>query len=294
MCAAVVRNVKKPVEYEPTVVEVRRDTHDTVTLFLDFGDSPVEYRAGQFLNIDPHQFGALGRLAAYLEEKKGRKEPIRSYSMCSAPHERYVAITIKDEEFIPGVTLYPPLLSPYLVHAPLVGTRVKVTGFMGPYQLPPDVDQRTQHVVHVVAGSGAVPNFAMLKDALHRGLAVRHTFLASNKTWGDILYREELEALERAHPDRLRVLHTLTRETDEARFGGNVRKGRISHALLDELIPDRDTCFVYVCGPAITPWDRRKALETRTTATPRFMEAVLGHLHELGIQDARIKREAYG
>ncbi|RKI25556.1 oxidoreductase, partial [Corallococcus sp. AB004] len=43
-----------------------------------------------------------------------------------------------------------------------------------------------------------------------------------------------------------------------------------------------------------TPWDRRKALETRTPATPRFMEAVLGHLHELGIPDKRIKREAYG
>ena len=40
--------------------------------------------------------------------------------------------------------------------------------------------------------------------------------------------------------------------------------------------------------------DRRKALETRTPATPRFMETVLGHLHALGISDKRIKRETYG
>jgi 3-ketosteroid 9alpha-monooxygenase subunit B len=139
-----------------------------------------------------------------------------------------------------------------------------------------------------------VPNFSILKDALHRGLRPRHTFLFSNKTWADILYRDELEALERAHPDRLRLVHTLTRETDESRFGPSVRKGRVHQSLLEELIPDRDTCLVYVCGPAITPWDRRKALETRTPATPRFLETVLGYLHDMGIDNKRIKRESYG
>ncbi|MCE9671908.1 oxidoreductase [Myxococcus stipitatus] len=285
---------RKPVEYEVTVDRVRMDTHDTATLFLDFGDRPPEYKAGQFLNIDPHQFPALGRLSAYLQEQKGRKEPQRSYSLASAPHERFVAITVKDEEFIPGLTRYPPLLSPFLVHGRLTGARLRVLGFMGPYVLPDDVDQRTDHIVHLVAGSGAVPNFAILKDALHRGLKPRHTFLFSNKTWGDVLYREELEALERQHPDRVRVVHTLTRETDESRYGPRVRKGRVHQALLEELIPDPGSCLVYACGPAITPWDRRKALETRTPATPRFIETTIGHLHALGIEDKRIKRETYG
>ncbi len=294
MSAVVTTARNRPREYEVTVTEVRLETHDTATLYLDFGPERPEYRAGQFINIDPHQFPALGRLAAYLQEHKARKEPARSYSMASAPHEPLVSITVKDEDYIPGFTRYPPLLSPYLVHGRLTGARIKVLGFMGPYVLPEDVEERTEHLVHVVAGSGAVPNFAIIKDALHRGLKPRHTLLCSNKTWGDILYREALEALERAHPDKLRVVHTLTRETDESRFSPSVRKGRISEALLAELIPDRDKCLVYVCGPAITPWDRRKALETRTPATPRFMEAVLGHLHDLGIEDKRIKRESYG
>ncbi|MCY1035118.1 oxidoreductase [Corallococcus sp. BB11-1] len=285
---------KKPVEYEATVTAVRMETHDTATLLLDLGPGPLDYKAGQFLNIDPHQFPALAHQCAYLQEQKGRKEPARSYSLASAPHEPHVAITVKDEEFISGVTRYPPLLSPLLVHGRLTGARLKVTGFMGPYVLPDDVADKTDHVLHLVAGSGAVPNFAMLKDALHRGLKLRHTFLASNKTWGDILYREELAALERSAPDRVRVVHTLTRELDETKYGPQVRKGRVNEALLQELLPDRDTCLVYVCGPAITPWDRRKALETRTPATPRFMEAVLGHLHALDIPDKRIKREAYG
>ncbi len=285
---------QRPREYEVTVAEVRRESHDTVTLFLDFGPEAPTYRAGQFINLDPHQFRAVSRLAAFLQEKKGRKEMARSYSIASAPHEPRLALTIKEEEYIVGLTQYPPLLSPYLVHAPLTGTRIKVLGFMGQYTLPEDVEQRTDHLVHIVAGTGAAPNFGLIKDALHRGLKVRHTLLCSNKTWGDILYREPLEALERAHPDKLRVVHTLTRETDESRFSPAVRKGRVSHALLQELIPDAATCLAYVCGPAITSWDRRKALETRTPATPRFLETVLGHLHELGVDDKRIKREAFG
>jgi ferredoxin-NADP reductase len=109
-----------------------------------------------------------------------------------------------------------------------------------------------------------------------------------------MLFREALEKLEATHPETVRVLYTLTRETDESRFSPKVRKGRVSQALLEELIPDRQTCLVYACGPAITPWDRRKAMETRTPATPRFMEAVLGHLHTIGVDDKRIKRETYG
>ena len=296
MSAAATSPRPRPQEYEVTVSRVRLETHDTVTLWLDFGPERPAYQAGQFINLDPHQFRALGHTAAFLQELKGRKEPARSYSLASAPHEPLLAITVKDEEFVPGLTRYPPLLSPYLVHAPLTGSRLRVLGFMGPYVLPEDVETRAEHILHIVAGSGAVPNFSIVKDALHRGLKPRHTFLAANKTWGDALYREELEALERAHPDRLRVVHTLTRETDESRFGPTVRKGRVGEALLTELLPEaeRAASLVYVCGPAITPWDRRKALETRTPATPRFMETVLGHLHTLGLEDKRIKREAYG
>jgi ferredoxin-NADP reductase len=285
---------KKPLDYEVTVTEVRMETHDTATVLLDFGGAPVEYKAGQFINIDPHQFPALRALAAFLQEQKGRRELFRSYSMSSAPHEPLVAITVKDEEFLPGLTKYPPLLAPYLLYGRLPGARIKVQGFMGPYTLPDDVQERTDHIVHIVAGSGAVPNFAILKDALHRGLKLRHTFLCSHKTWADMLFREALEKLESTHPETVRVLYTLTRETDESRFNPKVRKGRINQALLEELIPDWQTCLVYACGPAITPWDRRKAMETRTPATPRFMEAVLGHLHTLGVDDKRIKRETYG
>jgi ferredoxin-NADP reductase len=284
---------KRPEPFDVTLTEVRFESPDTATLYLD-PHGHTDYRAGQYVAIDPHQFLSLRPWIAWLEEQKGRREPIRQYSLTSAPHEPLVAITVKEEEYVPGRTKYPPLLSNHLVRALAPGARFTVTGYSGPYILPPDIEQHTDLVVHVVAGSGAVPNFSILKDALHRGLPVRHVLLTSNKTRADILFRRELDALARAHPTRLQVVHTLTRDPDAAEEG--LRLGRISEALLEEHIPAdrRERCFVYACGPAILPWDRRAALEAGTSPTPRFMETVLGHLHALGIHDKRIRRETYG
>ncbi len=269
---------------------------DTVTLTIDPDGAPElpPYRAGQFLTIDAGQFPQLGALKAFLESQKGHREPVRAYSLTSAPHEPELAITVKDELFTPGRNRYPPLLAPHLVHGLRAGDRIRVKGFNGPYVLPETVEEDTETLLHVVAGSGAVPNFSILKDALHRGLKLRQIYLASNKTLVDVLFRAELESLARAHPDRLRVVHTLTRETEENAKAGGARQGRITRELLAELLPQPDRCRVYVCGPAITTWDRRSAMETKTTAEPRFLETVLAHLRAVGVPDKRIKREAYG
>ena len=147
------------------VADVTEETPDTSTLVLFTGNDRLEYKAGHFLTIDPHQFEALDRFTAFLEDLKGKREPPRAYSMCSAPHERYLAVTVKEERFVPGATKYPPLLSPLLVKRTVRGMRLVVTGFTGPYTLPPDITSQTDHVVHVCAGSGSVPNLSILKCA---------------------------------------------------------------------------------------------------------------------------------
>ena len=67
-------------ELEVMIVEARRDTPDTTTLFMFAGNEPVEYEAGHFCTIDPHQFGELEHFIAYLEDQKGTKEKPRAYS----------------------------------------------------------------------------------------------------------------------------------------------------------------------------------------------------------------------
>jgi 3-ketosteroid 9alpha-monooxygenase subunit B len=286
---------RRPIkQLEVMVASVIAETDDTTTLVLFTGNDRLEYEAGHFLTVDPHQFEALERFTAFLEDMKGRREAPRAYSLASAPHEKHIAITVKEERYVSGQTRYPPLLSPLLVKRTAPGARMIVTGFTGPYTLPADVETRTDHLVHVCAGSGSVPNFAILKHALHAHPRLRHTFVYANRTWRDVIYLRDLDGLAARHPDRLRVVHALTREPDAERLGPDVRAGRVSAALLREVIPDPTATVVLACGPAVSVHDRQIARERGTRPAPRFMETVLGALDELGVPKDRVLRESYG
>lgn len=134
---------KRVRELEVMVAAVKAETHDATTLVLFTGNDRLDYQAGHFLTIDPHQFLELERFIAYLEEVKERRELPRAYSLSSAPYENQLAITVKEEKFSVGRTMYPPLLSPLLVRGLSVGMRLTVTGFTGPYTLPADIPART-------------------------------------------------------------------------------------------------------------------------------------------------------
>ena len=280
-------------QMEVMVAEAVQETADTTTLVFFTGNDRLDYRAGHFLTIDPHQFEGLERFIAFLEDLKGKAEPPRAYSMASSPHEKQLAVTVKEERYTSGATKYPPLLSPLLVKRIPRGTRLVVTGFTGPYTLPEDIESKTDHLVHVCAGSGSVPNFAILKFALAHHPRLRHTFVYSNRTWDDVIFRRQLDALAAEHPDRLRLVHTLTREADETRRGA-ARTGRVSVELLREVVPDPSAVRVFACGPAISVWDRKAAREKGVAPTPRFLETVLDGLKAIGVRSEQITRESYG
>jgi ferredoxin-NADP reductase len=279
---------------EVMVAEVIRETHDAVTLVFFTGNDTLTYRAGHFLTIAPHQFPQLAGLTNYFEHVKGRKEPQRAYSMSSAPHERLLAVTVKEEPYIPDQTPYPPLLSPFLVHGLAAGQRLRVVGFTGPYTLPEDIDSQTDHLVHVCAGSGSVPNFSILKHALHKGVKARQTLLYGNKTRDDIIFRDQLEALQREHPHRLQIVHALSREPKAERHGSSYRTGHVDRALLEEFIGDPKTAVVFTCGPGITSFDRKAARAKGQEPTARFLETTLASLQAMGMPKDRINYESYG
>jgi len=281
-------------ELEAMVADVVVETPDTVTLVLFTGNERLDYHPGHFLTVDPHQFQELSRFIAFFEDAKGKRETPRAYSLASEPGERYLAITVKEERYVSGETRYPPLLSPLLVHGIPRGARMVITGFTGPYVLPPDPEQKTDHVVHLVAGSGSVPNWSILKYSLREHPRIRHTVVYSNKTWNDVIYRDLLRKMQAEHPDRLRVVHTITREPDPERYGPDVRKGRISGALLRELVPDPKACLVYACGPAVGPLDREAAAAKGVAAAPRFLETALAAARDAGVPPDRVKRESWG
>jgi ferredoxin-NADP reductase len=278
--------------FEAVVLDSVVETADTRTLVLDIGAAPP-YRAGQYVSIPPQQFAALRSFVGYLERLKGRVEAPRAYSMSSAPHERYLAITIKEEVY-DGRMKYPPLLSGFLVHQVRAGDRLTARGCAGTYVLPDDIETRTEHVLHLCAGSGSVPNFSILKDSLHRHSRVRHTFVYSNRTWADVIFRDALTRLRDEYPGRLRVIHTLTRETNPHVRGEDVRAGRVGTELLRAVLAGEPDTVVYACGPAISVWERRACKARGITPTPQFLESMLDHLHTLDVPPDRIKIEAFG
>ena len=261
---------------------------------MSTGNEPLDYEAGQFLTIDPHQFPDLERFTCFLEDLKGRKEPPRPYSMSSAPHEPHVAITVKEEHYNPGTTKYPPLLSPLLVSGMRAGTRLVITGFTGGYTLNSKIRAKTSHLFHICAGSGIVPNFAIIKSALAVRPEIQHMLLYSSRTWDDIIFRSRLEALSRKYPDQLRVVHTLTREKDIAARCPNVRTGRVGIDVLKELIPATLDCHFFVCGPGISVYEQAAAKEKGVSSEPRFMESVIASLKQLGVSSDQITHESYG
>lgn len=275
------------------VVDVVRRTHDTSTLYIFVGDHGG-YKAGQFITIDPHQFPELARWIDYLEAMKGKREGIRAYSMSSIPSEQCVSITVKAEAYTAGNNKYPPLLSPLLASGSLKGREIVISGFSGSYVLPDNLRERTDQVLHFVAGSGVVPNYAMVKDALTKeDDGVKHTMIFTNKTVGDIILREQLEALMRAYPQRFECHFLVTRE-DATHLGPTYHKGRPSMDFVKKLVRDPSSVFVYACGAAVTRWDKERAREEGTEVKPRFMETVHDIVKELGVDRARFKKEVFG
>lgn len=275
------------------VMESLVETIDARTLILDLR-ARASYYAGQYVTIDPHQFEGLGVVVEGLEQAKGRREAPRAYSVSSAPHEPHVAVTIKREVYDAGQTRYPPLLSGFLLHHLRAGDPVVVRGFLGTYILSEEAAAGTEHVLHLCAGSGSVANVSILKDALHRHPRLRHTFVYSNRTWQDIIFRDALEQLREQYRDRLRVIHTLTREPNLLSCGRDVRVGRIGLDLLRPILAHEPSSFVYVCGPAVTVRQRRDCAAQGLTPAPRFIEVMLDYLKTLHVPRARIKIESYG
>ncbi len=279
-------------ELRCTVTRIVRETPDTVTLVLDPGASGHGgFEAGQFLSVEPAQFRALHALRTFLEHAKGKREQVRAYSLASPPDQPELELTVKEEPYEPASHPYPPLLSPLLVHGLAPGAELVARGFNGTYVLPADAAERADHVLHVVAGSGSVPSWAIVRWALRHRPTLRHTFVYSSRTWEDVIFRAPLEALAAAHPDRLRVVHCLTREPSPP---SGARKGRIDEALLASVLGDPSRTLAFACGPAVTRFERKAAREAGREPAPKFLETVQRTLLGLGLAKDRLRSEAYG
>jgi ferredoxin-NADP reductase len=187
----------------------------------------------------------------------------RSYSVASAPGEA-PAVTVE--------RLENGEVSPYLVDEAAPGDRFELRGPVGGYFVW-DGNGTTTPVLLIAGGSGVVPLRSMIRHRHGSGSSVPTRLLYSSRTFDDVIYRDELDALA-AYDDGLEVVYTFTRESPPG-WTGYMR--RVDIDLLREVaFPPQEDPRVFVCGPT------------------SFVEAVADNLVALGHRPGRIRTERFG
>jgi ring-1,2-phenylacetyl-CoA epoxidase subunit PaaE len=223
------------------IARIQAETADTTSYFLEpVNQKDVSYRVGQFLTlIFTHRDDVQYSISLPEDSDPHLHEIRRSYSISSVPGEP-LQLTIK--------RISNGELSRYMLDQLRVGdvlTSLFPAGrFTFDATLPGDM-------VLMGAGSGITPLFGILKHILKTEPDRRVTLLYSNTRERSIIFRDELDALQRQFPDRFRLMHLLSAPSDE--WTG--LRGRLNNVLLERLLPTligeskREQVQFYVCGP---------------------------------------------
>lgn len=201
-------------ELRGVVVDVRRETEDSATVRIKPGwGFSGDYRPGQYVGIGLRVDG---------------RWHWRSYSLTSIPRRdrKLISITVKatPEGF----------LSTHLVNGVERGTIVRLAAPKGDFALP---DPPPAKLLFVTAGSGITPVMAMLRSLQRRGERPDIVHVHSAPTADEVIFHDELRALEGAEPG-YRLHLQLTADM-----------GKFDFASLDALVGDWKDRSAWACGP---------------------------------------------
>ena len=189
----------------------------------------------------------------------------RSYSVASAPglegHYELVVEHLEDGE-----------VSPFFHDVAEIGDAIEIRGpFGGHFVWGPE---NGGPLLLVGGGSGVAPLMSILRHRAEVGGDISVVLLCAARTWDDVIYREELIARD-APEARFTLLLSLSR--DAARRPQDFGR-RIDTPLLEvtlAILPAAPR-LTFVCG-----------------SNP-FVEAVTGHLLDLGLSSQTIRTERFG
>ncbi len=237
---------RRPVFHDLRVSAVDQLTHDAVAVTFDVPQplrDEFAFRAGQHVTVRRLVDGEDVR---------------RSYSICSTPAELerrgVLRIGVK---VLPGGSF-----SRYAAQALRPGDVVAVLAPLGHFTtaFAPD---RVRRYAALVAGSGITPVLSLVATGLAVEPASRFTVVYANRYARSVMFADELADLKDRYPDRLHLVHVLSRETQLAPLlSGRLDADRLG-ALLDALLPPADVDEWFLCGPQGLVLDTRDALTAR-------------------------------
>lgn len=108
---------------------------------------------------------------------------------------------------------------------------------------------RALHRVGFAAGSGITPILSIMASTLEEQPESKFTLVYGNRRMASVMFNEALQDLKDQYPDRLTLIHILSRQVQEV----DMLEGRIDRAkvqtILDTLLPVPSMDEVFICGP---------------------------------------------
>jgi ferredoxin-NADP reductase/DMSO/TMAO reductase YedYZ heme-binding membrane subunit len=231
------------------VVRIVEETPDVRTFRFASPDGsrlPFEHLPGQYLV-----------LSLLIDGKKVN----RTYTIASSPtSSTYCEVTVKREEMGLG--------SRHIHDTFREGHTVNISAPAGRFTFH---GNQSDSIVLIAGGVGITPLMAILRYLTDKDWKGEIFFVFSARTPADIIFRKELEVLQKRFAN-LHLIVTLSRAEGTDWTGW---KGRITAELLTKNIPNLAARPVYICGPA------------------SMMEPTIELLRSLGVPAEQIKSEAF-
>src|SRR5688500_4774608 len=175
-----------------------------------------------------------------LRAEIGGEEVRRNYSLCVAPQDGQVKVTVKR---IAG-----GIFSNWANERLRPGDRIDVMPPHGSFTWDFEPGARN-HYVGFAGGSGITPVISLLKTALTTEPESRFTLLYGNRDSQSVIFLEELAKLKNRFMDRLQVHHFLAEEAEEIDlFNGMLDRAKCDE-ILETLVDPAEAAAFFICGP---------------------------------------------
>lgn len=211
-----------------TVAEVVDETADARSIRFDVPEELREafrFKPGQHLT---------------LKCDIGGEEIRRNYSLCVAPNDNILKVTVKR---IAGGAF-----SNWANDNLKPGDRIDVMPPHGSFTL--DFEPGAErHYVGFAGGSGITPVMSILKTALDVEPHSRFTLFYGNRDSQSVIFLEELARLKNRHMERLEIHHFLAEESEDIDlFNGMLDRAKCDEILAHLIEPSEIDAF-FICGP---------------------------------------------
>jgi len=145
-----------------------------------------------------------------------------------------------------------------------------VVGISGPFGRFIFREEEMKNVMMLAGGIGITPFLCSIRHATVRLLSNKITLIYANHALHDIAFRNEFQILDTKNKN-FNIIYAL----DHPPAGWRGQTGYVTQEMIEQNCSDLQNTYFFLCGP------------------PSFMDAILKHLAELGVENEKIKIEKF-